>query len=1040
MRIDDTFTHRHLVRVRILLFLLTSALSLSFGHLVYSKSVHEFSADYMFEHWNVKDGIPGTQVLAIAQSTDGYIWVGTHYGVARFDGDKFTVFDDVTDGIPTGSCVRILAGPKDSLWMKFGPKLVHYSNGRFTTHPSFETRHPLQGRLLCVTPQGNLILGTVTARTFKTTIVEISPTQLIRTIEIPNADSKRTQQFRGSVDVSGEIYCRFGSSIGKLTESGFIPEVEIDAHVFDITASKQGGIWIASEKRISRYQSDQLIEDEIKLNLANPSKILNIQEDQNGSLWVFTNDRTGTRFSRTDGTRYQQTEEILLGPRSQTLIDRENHIWLVNGFDTNTEKSGLFRLRKKRFRHTASIPGLEGNIRAFAQTSPSTFFIGTARGIFAAPIASIQPEDWTSDPFQRIQDNNCWSLTPSSNDLNSLWSGSYKLGGKILFPPISHTLYDPLTTTSSVEKFTVLNAKRITALCENQEGELWIGDRTEGLFRLKEGEVTHLNPEFSELPSEIQSLACAQDNTLWIGTSLSGLFRLRNGSLHRFRETDGCPEGQIRALHIDQENTLWIAFGGRGIYRYKDNTFTGFTTANGLPTNEISTLIDDELGYLWFGSFNGIHRVAKSDMESIAAGNSKILFVDSFDEADGLSTLQCSSGHPSSYRTSNGQLWFATVAGANIVNPRSIPDRPNPPPVRIESIVMDGILYDRNTLTDTLAGNETVNISADINRIEIHYTAINFADPDEVRFRYQLEGVSQGWIETGNQRSAVIPTLSPGRYRFLLQAANSDGVWSKDQLGLSLNVDGQIWEKTSFQALLCLTFLAIIAAGLRLRWVRAEQRQAAKAQFAREVLEHQESDRKRIANELHDSLEQNLLVIKNHALLTQQHQDDSKRMAKVLDNISAISTDSIEEVRNIASNLRPYQIDRLGLSKAIQGMLNQIATASDLSIEHEIETTPHDLSPEMQINLYRIVQEATNNILKHAKATQTTITLLVSDYAITLRIRDNGMGFNTEETYNEDGKGFGINGIHERAAMLNGTCELKTSPGRGTEWVIRFPR
>jgi signal transduction histidine kinase len=1040
MRIDFTFNHRQLVWVRILPVLVASFVSLSCGNSVHAKTVHDFSDDYMVEHWNVKDGIPGTQVISIAQSTDGYIWIGTHYGVARFDGDKFTVFDDVTEGIPTGSCRRILAGPKDSLWMKIGPKLVHYSKGRFTTHPTFEAQFPLLGRLLCVTSQGNLILGTVTAKSFKASIVEISPTQLIRTIELPNTDSKNRHQFRASVDISGQIYCRFGSSLGKLTESGFTPEVEIDAPIFDITASSRGGIWIASENGISRYQSDQISEDEISINPTTPFKIIGIQEDQSGSVWVFTSDRMGTKFSRTEGTRYRQTQEIHLASRSKTLIDHENHIWLAKGLELSAEKSGLFRLRERQFRHTKSITGLEGNIRAFAQTSPSTFFIGTSEGIFAVPIGSIQPEDWTSGPFQKIQDTNCWSLHPSSDDLNSLWSGSYSLGGNATRPPLWHVFYDVPTSTSSLEKFSLLNAKRITALCENQEGELWIGDRTEGLFRFKDGEIAHINSEFAELPSEIQSLANAKDNTLWIGTSLAGLFRLRNQSLHHFRESDGCPEGQIRALHVDQENTLWIAFGGRGIYRYKDSKFVGFTTDNGLPTNEISTIIDDELGYLWFGSFNGIHRVKKSDMDNIASGNSKILFVDSFDEADGLSTMQCSSGHPSSYRTSNGQLWFATVAGANVVNPRSIPNRPTPPPVRVESIVLDGVSYDRNALTDILPEDEVAHISAGINRIEIHYTAINFSDPEEVRFRYRLEGVSNAWIEIGNQRSVVIPRLSPGSYRFLLQAANSDGVWNIEGVSLSLNVEGQFWERTSFQVLFCLTFIAIIAAGLRLRWVRSEQRQVAKAQFARDVLEHQESDRKRIANELHDSLEQNLLVIKNHALLTQQRNDHSERITKVLDNISTISTDSIEEVRRIASNLRPYQIDRLGLSKAIQGMLNQIANATNLSIEHEIETTPHDLSPELQINLYRIVQEATNNILKHAQATQTTITLLVSDYAITLRIRDNGKGFNTEETQRDEGKGFGINGIHERAAMLKGTSELKTAPGHGTEWVIRFPR
>ncbi|MDB4746498.1 hypothetical protein OAG52_04860, partial [Verrucomicrobia bacterium] len=851
-----------------LLSLLTSVVCFSFGNLVYPKTIRDFSADYMIEHWGVKDGIPGTQVISIAQSTDGYIWIGTHYGVARFDGDRFSVFDDVTEGIPPGSCMAILAGPKETLWMKFGPNMVHYSEGRFTTHPAIETQYPFQGKLLCVTSEGNLILGTVIAGSFKTAIVEISPTHVIRSIELPTPDSNIYYQFDATVDILDRIYCRIGHTVGRLTTSEFIPELEIEERVFDIAASSKGGIWIASEKGINRYQSDQIIEDEISFEPTIPVKINRIQEDQNGSLWVFTSDRIGTKFSLENGSSYRKTQVLKLNNRSGTLIDHENHIWLAKGLDTSGDNSGLFRLREKRFHHTKSVPGLEGNVRSFTQASPSNLFIGTSGGIFAVPGGSMQPGDWETGSIKKIHDTNCWALSPSSGGLDSIWSGSYDLSRRPLrSPPLKHLQYDAISSTSNLEGFSILKAKRITALCEDQKGNLWIGERSEGLFRFKDGEISHLNSQFTELPGQIQSLACSQDNTLWIGTTHSGLFRLRDQSLHHFSKADGHPEGQIRALYVDQENTLWIAFGGRGIYRYKDNHFFAFTTANGLPTNEISTIIDDDMGHLWFGSFNGVHRVAKSDMESIAAGDSKILFIDSYDEADGLSTLQCSSGHPSSYRTSDGQLWFATVAGANVVNPQSIPNRPNPPPVSVESIVLDGVSYDRNALTDILATNEAVHFSAGINRIEIHYTAINFSDPDEVRFRYQLEGVSEGWIETGNQRSAVIPGLRPGRYQFLLQAANSDGIWNKEEVRLSLNVEGQFWTSPAFLALLCLTFIAVVAAGLRLRWVRTEQRQAAKAQFARDVLEHQESDRKRIANELHDSLEQNLLVIKNHALL-----------------------------------------------------------------------------------------------------------------------------------------------------------------------------
>ncbi|MDA7658004.1 sensor histidine kinase, partial [Verrucomicrobia bacterium] len=270
-------------------------------------------------------------------------------------------------------------------------------------------------------------------------------------------------------------------------------------------------------------------------------------------------------------------------------------------------------------------------------------------------------------------------------------------------------------------------------------------------------------------------------------------------------------------------------------------------------------------------------------------------------------------------------------------------------------------------------------------------------------------------------------------------AANDSGVWNEKGAEVILKVEGPIWESTWFRTLVGLGLIGLISLAFLMRIARDKRRKREQDRFTRDMLLQQEADRKRIARELHDSLEQNLLVIKNRATLTLNSPEKQEKMGTALKEISHISLDSIQEVRSIANNLRPYQIDRLGLDKAIQGMLNQIADASAISIEHEIEPIPKDLSSELQINLYRIIQEGMNNSLKHAEATQMIVTLLVSDRAVTLRIKDNGCGFDADAEKTRESHGFGLSGIRERSTMFNGTSELITAPGNGTEWIIRFP-
>ena len=1028
-----------------------SILILLFCYLAFCLESHSTTAiplndDFMLEHWSVEDGLPGTQAISLAQSTDGYIWIGTHYGIARFDGIKFTVFDDTTPGIPPGSCFEIKAARQGTLWLKFGKTLVYYENGQFTPFPE-NKRLPGQIRMLTSTASGHLIIGAIHRESKTVTILELSSTRIVHRRDFPNPQALKFVSLAATADPSGKTWWRFGPTIGEISDKGFVEtnrDRSWNRKLRPITGSLRGGIWVLTGNGISRLDNNRWIKDEIELQPTHADSVTQIREDGNGDLWLSlrklnpNSDASLAKYEPNTHGILEHSQIIELGPRSATLIDHQNEVWLAKGSDMRANRSGLFHLRKRHFHDTKTIPELNKPIHSFAESLEGELIIGTYQDTYA-----VKSSQHFLTPFEppaaltRVANGKSWTLLTDAP--HSIWIGKYSLNlapaPTLAFANLHlDETHQVIHTNVSVS----LKRPRTTAICKDKEGVIWIGDITHGLLKIADGEQTRFTEPF--LPNNhIQSLACDPEGTIWIGTNQTGILCYKDEAFYQLTEAEGSPTGQIRAILVEPDGTLWFATGGRGIYRYQEGVFTEFSTKHGLPTNEISTIVDDGVGHLWFGSYNGVHRVAKRDLQSVAKGSKKILYVESFDLADGLSSLQCSSGHPSSLRTHDGRLWFATVEGANVVNPRTIPNSRISPPVHLEDVILDGIPYNHEARTSNSDTNGKFRIASDVKRIEFAYTGISFANASEILFRYQLTGDSDEWNEVGTQRSVIIPRLEPGEYRFRVQCANGPGNWSPQAATLEFIVVGRFWESKYFAVYLVIGLVLLIVGGIRIRWIQIERRQAAKDKFTRNILEHQEADRKRIASELHDSLEQNLLVIKNRALLTQRKGKNTESTDKALQEISEISSSSIEEVRSIASNLRPYQIDRLGLQKAIQSMLNQVANASGLSINYEIEETSRKLSPQLQITLYRIVQEATNNILKHSNASQATVTLLVSDVAITLRVKDNGSGFEPAEVEKRAGKGFGVSGIQERANMMKGTCDLKTARGAGTEWVIRFP-
>lgn len=310
-----------------------------------------------------------------------------------------------------------------------------------------------------------------------------------------------------------------------------------------------------------------------------------------------------------------------------------------------------------------------------------------------------------------------------------------------------------------------------------------------------------------------------------------------------------------------------------------------------------------------------------------------------------------------------------------------------------------------------------------------------------MKFKYRLEGLDKDWVDAGSRRTAYYSHVPPGTYTFRVMAANSDGVWNREGATVSVTVVPRFYRTWWFLALAVATLAGVFSVAYRRRVARLERKRAAQEAFARALISSQESERKRIAAELHDGLGQNLLVIKNRAQMALGAAGDPARAMQEVDEISATAAQAIQEVREIAHNLRPYQLDHLGPTKAVESMIRKVSSATGIKFTVALDSLDGLFPEEDEINFFRIIQESVNNVVKHSGASAASLTAARSGRTLHVELQDDGRGFAPETRHAElaDGLGgLGLRGIAERVRILGGTHSINSAPGRGTIITLDF--
>ena len=446
-----------------------------------------------------------------------------------------------------------------------------------------------------------------------------------------------------------------------------------------------------------------------------------------------------------------------------------------------------------------------------------------------------------------------------------------------------------------------------------------------------------------------------------------------------------------------------------------------YTVEDGLADNAVNSILEDESGNIWLGTGSGITH--------FDVGKEKFT---NFTKADGIK-----GGHFNTFsacKESNGVLLFGSTGGLNYFVPEEISLSDYISPVVLTDFqIFNKSVSSRNDLSyiSSITRTTEIPISYDENVFSFEFAALDYNSSQSIQYAYMMEGFDKDWIYSGSRRLATYTNLDPGEYTFKVKATNADGVWSNKAKSVSIIIEPPFWMTWWFRSILIFAFLSLGPIIYYRRVSQLKKEKQIQIEFSGQLIQSQEDERKRIASELHDSLGQDLLVIKNLALLNKNKDDQ-------FEEISKTASVALDEVRRISYNLHPYQLDRLGLSRAINSMFGNIEGASKIKFDLQVDNIDNLLSKDKENNIFRIVQECVNNILKHSGASVATVTVQHIENQIRIEIADDGKGFDFESA-KEQSKGLGLKNLINRVSLLNGEIEYSSTSEFATFIKIQIP-
>jgi ligand-binding sensor domain-containing protein/signal transduction histidine kinase len=938
------------------------------------------------------EGLPHSCVQAVLQTRDGYVWVGTQFGLARFDGVRFVGFNK--NNVPemlNGNILGLLESKDGSLWIATGRGgLLRLKDGKFTRYGKAEglADESCLGTAF-ESSDGSLWFATLggLSRYREGKFVTFGKncglaSDVVRGIA-------EDQQGRLWLGTPKGVYCwKDGAAIRRFQVADGLRSDDARA----VYSDSDGTIWVGAGNGLSCIQGGRVTTLVMHESPAN-NIITRIQRDRRGNLWIgsyggLSQLVDGNIISRLDGQG--QAFDLV----NAILEDRESNLWIGS-------RDGLIRLNPHPFTSYTQRDGLScNNVTSVLEGKDGVIWAATWGG-----------------GVNRLKDGVFSALTSEGSALalglwedssEQVWVGSDWDGGLFKFDE------------KKVRRYTAnngLTGGAVRVIYQDRSGIYWLGT-TRGLYRMEGQTIKPFGKEHG-MPSEVIRAICEDDQgDLWIGTN-NGLWRLHQNILTRFTVADGLSNTITGALYADHHGNLWIGTSGGGLNRFHDGQFSVYNTRKGLFNDTIYEIVEDENGWLWMTCIRGIFRVDRHDLDRLDEGVIKSIHCIAYGNPDGLASEVCSLvAKPAAWKSKDGRLWFATAKGLSVIDPNSLKEEnPAPPPVILERIVSDTQAFPP---AEALLVKNPVRIPPGKGEIEFQYTAFAFRAPERTRFRYKLEGVDTDWVDAGARRSAHYSNVYPGKYKFRVLARNSESTWSEPGATMEFVILPHVWQTWWFRFFI-VSLVILGAFGIhRLRLAQFRQIQ---------------NLRLRLAADLHDEVGSNLSTISLLVRKIQKGGSTAIEAAEDLSAINRISSQTSSSIREIAWFINPendtLQDLILRMKEVANAMLPGIETRFQSTEEHLTRTLP----PQFRQDIFLLYKELLANIAKHSRASQVEIEISQLDSIWQLSVRDNGIGFDTHTIYT----GNGLKNLRLRTERLGGSLNLSSKLGNGTTAILSVP-
>jgi signal transduction histidine kinase len=578
-----------------------------------------------------------------------------------------------------------------------------------------------------------------------------------------------------------------------------------------------------------------------------------------------------------------------------------------------------------------------------------------------------------------------------------------------------------------------ISRNKVRAIAETSAGQIVVGTEY-GLYSVGTGGFATLREGKDDDIPDVRALCGDGAGNLWVGTFAEGLTLYSNRQFFSISTTKAGDREPIWTIYRDRDGVVWFA-GERGLKWLEDNAVKACSTEHGLPGNIINQIVDDDLGYLWLGLERGICRIAKREFMELSKRRRDRVNPIFFDESDGMPSSEMGGqrSQPAAIKRRKGDLWFATAKGVAMVDPRQIEAVLRGPRVVIESLrASDNVLYEDERVTSEKDSDGVLTVPAERGRIlEMHFAANTFIASEKCRFKFRLDGYDTDWHDAGERRVAFYTNLSPGRYRFRVQASNHRNVWSEDEATLAFVLAPFYYQTWTFRISIALMLAAVVFGIHHYRVRHLQQLEQLEGKLALA------DEKNRLAQDLHDGIGGALTQLRLLAALAEREQAKSNGSLETIRKIGGLTQDLNHNLREIVwlARLESQTVEGVLLRAAEQA--EEMAKAAELkcSINLPPRIPEIHLPAAMAQSLYFAIKEALNNAVKHARASSIGLKATIEDSVLRVSISDDGEGIRTKEN-GAASTGMGLRGMRERLNGLGGECVIQTKEGEGVEVAL----